>query len=229
MLENEHIVGIDVGSVAMGLAEINGQREVTQTAYCFHHGDIAGSLRRLLQRFTLSRISYISATSSTPATVAVSRRFDNQIAMITAARFFHPKTRGVLVVGGEKFSLSTFDEEGNYLGSTANTSCAAGTGSFLDQQAGRLNLKGIKELSETACNSSDNCPRIASRCAVFAKTDLIHAQQEGYQLGEISNGLCYGLAKISLIPFSVQGRSEARLSSAAGSRRTGRWSGISKN
>ncbi len=195
MLENEHIIGIDVGSVAIGLAEINGQREVTQTAYCFHHGDIAGSLRRLLPRFTLSRISYISATSSTPATVAVSKRFDNQIAMITAARFFHPKTQGVLVVGGEKFSLSTFDEDGNYLGSTANTSCAAGTGSFLDQQAGRLNLKGIKELSETACNSSGNCPRIASRCAVFAKTDLIHAQQEGYQLGEISNGLCYGLAK----------------------------------
>ena len=195
MLENGHILGIDAGSVALSLVEMSRQQEVIETAYCFHHGDIPGSLRRLLQSFTISRISYIAATSSTPASVAVSRRFDNQIAMIAAARFFHPTMRGMLAVGGEKFSLSTFDDDGNFLGSTTNTSCAAGTGSFLDQQAGRLNLKGIKELSETACNNSGNCPRIASRCAVFAKTDLIHAQQEGYQLGEISDGLCLGLAK----------------------------------
>ena len=38
-------------------------------------------------------------------------------------------------------------------------------------------------------------PKIASRCAVFAKTDLIHAQQEGHSLGAICDGLCKGLAK----------------------------------
>ena len=195
MLKDEHSLGIDAGSVAMGLAEIDSRGQVVHTAYCFHHGDIAGSLRRLLTEFDLSRITSVAATSSTPEAVVVPRRFDNQMATITAARFFHPKMRGLLVVGGEKFSLCTFDEEGNYLGTTTNTSCAAGTGSFLDQQVGRLKLKGIKELSEIACTSSGNCPRIASRCAVFAKTDLIHAQQEGYQLGEISNGLCLGLAK----------------------------------
>jgi predicted CoA-substrate-specific enzyme activase len=190
-----HILGVDVGSVAMGLVELNRDRKVVAGAYGFHHGDIAGSFRRLLGKFTLSRISHIAATSSTPALVVASERFDNQIALMTAARFHHPRMRGMLVVGGEKFSLSTFDECGHYLGSTANTSCAAGTGSFLDQQAIRLNLNGIAALSEMACKSSGNCPRIASRCAVFAKTDLIHAQQEGYQLGEISDGLCYGLAK----------------------------------
>ena len=38
-------------------------------------------------------------------------------------------------------------------------------------------------------------PDIATRCAVFAKTDLIHAQQEGYGIEQICDGLCYGLAK----------------------------------
>ncbi|EKD38202.1 MAG: hypothetical protein ACD_75C00826G0002, partial [uncultured bacterium] len=74
-------------------------------------------------------------------------------------------------------------------------SCAAGTGSFLDQQAGRLNIAGIEELTKIACSCTGKCPQIASRCAVFAKTDLVHAQQEGYQLDEISDGLCRGLAK----------------------------------
>ncbi|MFH1437667.1 MAG: acyl-CoA dehydratase activase [Pseudomonadota bacterium] len=77
----------------------------------------------------------------------------------------------------------------------ANTSCAAGTGSFLDQQALRLNLAGSEELSEIAFDNTGQILKIASRCAVFAKTDLIHAQQEGYTLPEISDGLCHGLAK----------------------------------
>jgi len=53
-----------------------------------------------------------------------------------------------------------------------------GTGSFLDQQAKRLNLKSIETLRHVAFATRSNTPRIATRCAVFAKTDLIHAQQE---------------------------------------------------
>jgi predicted CoA-substrate-specific enzyme activase len=191
----DRILGIDVGSVAMGLVEVDRNRTVTKTAYCFHHGDIAGSLLNLLQNFTVPGIGYTAVTSSTPEIVAASARFDNQIAMMAAARWYHPEMRSLLVVGGENFSLSSFDARGNYIGTLANTSCAAGTGSFLDQQAGRLNLSGVQELVHVACTNSGTCPRIASRCAVFAKTDLIHAQQEGYQLNEISDGLCRGLAK----------------------------------
>ena len=99
------------------------------------------------------------------------------------------------MVGGEKFGLIQFDTRGNYQHYKANTSCAAGTGSFLDQQAERLNLSGSAELSEIAMQNRGPVPKIASRCAVFAKTDLVHAQQEGYRLEQICDGLCLGLAK----------------------------------
>ena len=46
-----------------------------------------------------------------------------------------------------------------------------------------------------ALGSGGNPPKIASRCSVFAKTDLCHAQQAGYSLAEICNGLCLGLAR----------------------------------
>ena len=57
-----------------------------------------------------------------------------------------------------------------------NTMCAAGTGSFLDQQARRIGVSIEKEFGELALRSQ-NPPHIAGRCSVFAKSDMIHLQQ----------------------------------------------------
>ncbi|PKL17601.1 MAG: CoA activase, partial [Spirochaetae bacterium HGW-Spirochaetae-5] len=122
-------------------------------------------------------------------------RFDSRISFISAAKHVHGRPGAILIIGGEKFGLAMFDEKGNYRNYKSNTSCAAGTGSFLEQQAKRLNLKDIQTFSEIAGSNTGSIPKIASRCAVFAKTDLIHAQQEGYSLAEICDGLCHGLAK----------------------------------
>ena len=189
------VVGIDVGSVAVGVAVVSMAKKVVATAYRFHHGDILGTVRQLVAELPLTGPCHYVATASTPDEIQAEQRYHNEIACITAAKHYHPQLRGLLLVGGERFSLASFDSDGHYLGSTTNTSCAAGTGSFLDQQAGRLNLRGIKELSAVACSSTGALPQVATRCAVFAKTDLIHAQQEGYQLDQIADGLCHGLAK----------------------------------
>ena len=84
---------------------------------------------------------------------------------------------------------------GNYQSTKINTSCAAGTGSFLDQQVGRLNLSGIVELCDRAIKNTGAIPPIASRCAVFSNTDIIHAQQRGYSVSAICTSLCKGLAE----------------------------------
>ncbi|MDH5590082.1 MAG: acyl-CoA dehydratase activase, partial [Gemmatimonadota bacterium] len=66
---------------------------------------------------------------------------------------------------------------------------------FVDQQARRLNLDGAEALAALALSNGEPPPRIASRCAVFAKTDLAHAQQEGHTLEAICDGLCLGVAR----------------------------------
>jgi activator of 2-hydroxyglutaryl-CoA dehydratase len=114
----------------------------------------------------------------------------DRVAVMKASNFLHDKIGSILVVGGEKFGLIRLDERGNYLGFKSNTGCAAGTGSFLEQQVRRLNLKGSAELSRMACSNKGSVPKIASRCAVFVKTDLVHAQQEGCSLAQICDGLC---------------------------------------
>ncbi|MEJ2661155.1 MAG: BadF/BadG/BcrA/BcrD ATPase family protein, partial [Desulfobacteraceae bacterium] len=195
MAEFETIIGIDIGSAAVSLAEIDPEGHLVQWVYDFHHGHADDRLKGLLGRFDLSRVAGIAATASTPSSINVPHRWDNQVAAIAAARHLYPRARSILIIGAEKFGLIQMDRQGNYRTFRANTGCAAGTGSFLDQQARRLKLENTAALSALARANTGAIPKIASRCAVFAKTDLAHAQQEGYLLEEICDGLCHGLAK----------------------------------
>lgn len=74
-----------------------------------------------------------------------------------------------------------------------NTVCAAGTGSFLDQQASRLNIS-IQDFGSAALKSQQ-AVRIAGRCGVFAESDMIHKQQMGYPIEDILMGLCEALVR----------------------------------
>ncbi len=193
---NDVIAGIDVGSVSVSVAVIDGKKNLVHKAGAFHHGDVKACLALLLSHESMKPVTRVAVTDATPGFVFRHERYDDQVALIRAARFLYGQSFDALLhVGGEKFSLSLFDGDGNYTGARHNTSCAAGTGSFLDQQARRLNLKGSHEISEYAMKNRQKRPDIATRCAVFAKTDLIHAQQEGYDIEQICDGLCYGLAK----------------------------------
>lgn len=74
-----------------------------------------------------------------------------------------------------------------------NESCAAGTGSFFEDQMQRLDLS-IEDYSSLVAKAK-SVPRLSGRCAVFAKTDIIHRQQEGVAVEDILLGLCYALIK----------------------------------
>jgi predicted CoA-substrate-specific enzyme activase len=204
------IVGIDVGSVSVSLAVIDSSREIVHKAAAFHHGDVKNCLTTLLSHGALGHVGYAAVTDATPGFVFCHERYDDQVAIIRAAKALHNRSFDALLhIGGEKFSLSLFDEQGNYTGARHNTSCAAGTGSFLDQQARRLNLDGSHEISENALDNQGPRPDIATRCAVFAKTDLIHAQQEGFNIQQICDGLCHGLAK-NIVNTLFKGTNSAR-------------------
>jgi predicted CoA-substrate-specific enzyme activase len=98
----------------------------------------------------------------------------------------------IIYVGASSYFLINLDEQGRYLGHESNTTCASGTGSFLDLQALRLGYT-VEELGVKAQEAKVR-PSISTRCSVFAKTDLIHLQQEGFKKDEIAAGLCYSMA-----------------------------------
>ncbi|MCG8685799.1 MAG: acyl-CoA dehydratase activase, partial [Desulfobacterales bacterium] len=195
MTTKKLILGIDVGSVSVHLAALDMEGSLVYQTGGYHHGEVKSCLTRMLSNQVFDSVAYIAKTASTPAFVNSQACVDEQVAIIRTAKHLHKNLGAILNIGGEQFSLSFFDKQGNYTGARHNTSCAAGTGSFLDQQAGRIHLSGSAQISAKALENTGTRPDIATRCAVFAKTDLIHAQQEGYDIRQICDGLCHGLAK----------------------------------
>ncbi len=125
--------------------------------------------------------------------------FENEFrAIAKGLRMFYPQVRTVFEMGGEASKYLRMDPNvsGKHLGILdyqTSGECAAGTGSFIDQQATRL-LYTIEEVGPAACGASC-AARIAGRCSVFAKTDMIHAQQKGYTTDQILRGLCDAVAR----------------------------------
>jgi predicted CoA-substrate-specific enzyme activase len=192
----DSVLGIDIGSVSLSIVQLNAEGLILQKFYQFHKGNIRNAFSDAGKIFDLSQIKYIACTTSSsyPDKKKV-RYYNSQVAIMTASRHYCSNAISVLHIGAEKFMLIKFDSEGNYKSAKVNSSCAAGTGSFLDQQALRLNLSGIEELCYKALTNTEEIPVIASRCAVFSKTDIIHAQQRGFSVNAICNSLCKGLAE----------------------------------
>jgi predicted CoA-substrate-specific enzyme activase len=189
-----YFIGIDAGSTALSIVLLDDQKNIVDVYYTYHHGKIKETIEHYFNTKQIKAASGITITSSTPE-VLNAITVNTQVAYVQAVKEYMSHVRTLVIIGGEKFGVIEFDEYGNYSQYRGNTSCAAGTGGFLDQQARRLQLEGSHQLSELALKNYGDIPKIASRCAVFAKTDLIHVQQEGYSIYEICDGLCYGLAR----------------------------------
>jgi predicted CoA-substrate-specific enzyme activase len=125
--------------------------------------------------------------------------FENEFrAIAKGMQVLHPEVRTILEMGGgcSKYLRVEPTARSRHLGIVdyqTTGECAAGTGSFIDQQASRL-LYAIEEVGPAACGASC-AARIAGRCSVFAKTDMIHAQQKGYTTEQILRGLCDAVAR----------------------------------
>ncbi|WP_321992767.1 acyl-CoA dehydratase activase [Marispirochaeta aestuarii] len=195
MKKSLHLVGLDIGSVSVSLVRLNSQGELLGRDTALHGGHVEETISRLLNGCGKDPGISIAATGSVPSGFVCTGKINSQVALIRGVREKYPEVRGILHVGGERFGLLSFDASGEYRRARKNSGCAAGTGSFLDQQAERLGLSGSAELAAIADTNTGEIPPIATRCAVFAKTDLIHAQQEGWSLASICDGLCRGLAR----------------------------------
>jgi predicted CoA-substrate-specific enzyme activase len=109
-----------------------------------------------------------------------------------------PKARTILEIGGDgsRFIQVQWNpeiRELNIVDYNRNGECAAGTGSFIDQQAARMNYD-VSEIGPLV-QVTDSCANIAGRCSVFAKSDMVHAQQRGYLPGAIFKGLCEAVVR----------------------------------
>lgn len=195
-------LGIDIGSVGLGLVLIDDDGKIIHQEYIRHLGEptakLQAALKNIAAKISLDKIAGVTRTGSGGANLAIGGTYiDPIVAGVEGTKKIIPDVRNIIYIGGGSFSLTQLDAHGNYHQSRINSACASGTGAFLDQQALRLQIQP-EELAERAGAYQKRPPGVATRCAVFAKSDMIHLQQEGFSIDAIAAGLCAGLGNSTI-------------------------------
>ncbi|MCE7741210.1 MAG: 2-hydroxyglutaryl-CoA dehydratase, partial [Candidatus Heimdallarchaeota archaeon] len=194
-------LGVDVGSISTNLAVINNSKELIESVYIRTEGRPVISVQKGIKDLRNKigedlEISGAGSTGSARKLTGVIIGADivkNEItAHALASLHLDPDVQTVIEVGGQDSKIIIV-RNGIVVDFAMNTVCAAGTGSFLDMQASRLEIP-IENFGELALQS-DNAVSIAGRCTVFAESDMIHKQQLGHPTHDIIKGLCEALAR----------------------------------
>ncbi len=197
----EVYLGIDVGSVTTKLVALDGSNELVTYLYLLTQGKpikmVQQGLKQIKQQLPKDAdICGVATTGSARYLAGVIVGADlvkNEITShAVAALQYIPEVQTIIEIGGQDSKIIIV-REGIVIDFGMNTVCAAGTGSFLDHQALRLDMS-IEEFAQRALGSRATV-RIAGRCTVFAESDMIHKQQMGHRIEDILYGLCQALVR----------------------------------
>jgi predicted CoA-substrate-specific enzyme activase len=168
-------MGIDIGSTTAKIAILDQSTDVVFSAYRRHSAETLVTLQDILQE-ALQSLGNVEAgllvTGS--AGLGVSEKFDipfiqEVVASAEVVRQLYPDVKTLIDIGGEDAKMIFFNADG-VPDIRMNGSCAGGTGAFIDEMATLLNIP-VSELNTLAERHTTIYP-IASRCGVFAKTDV---------------------------------------------------------
>lgn len=194
-------LGIDVGSVSTNLVVLDHANEVQASLYLRTNGQPIKAIqdgmqiiiKDLPQDIQILGVGTTGSGRQLAGAVLGADTVKNEItAHAVAALTMVPGVRTILEIGGQDSKIILL-RDGIVTDFAMNSVCAAGTGSFLDQQASRLMIP-IEEFGDLALQSK-NQVRIAGRCTVFAESDMIHKQQMGHSKEDIIRGLCEALVR----------------------------------
>jgi predicted CoA-substrate-specific enzyme activase len=143
-----------------------------------HEGDVPGALARLVDRLGIepgpALRGLVTGTEgrhrfSLPEVIAA-------VAVESGLAALKLAPRAVVSMGGEDLVVYSLDDRGRITNTYAGNKCASGTGEFLRQQLGRMNLR-LEHLDEVCAGAS--VFRLSSRCSVFMKSDCTHRLNKG--------------------------------------------------
>lgn len=180
-------IGIDVGSTTVKLAILDAAGNVRFSVYRRHHADVRATIVEVLDEAARDfgdETMTIAITGSGGLLLAqwLGLEFVQEvIASKTAVEEFIPQTDVAIELGGEDAKIIYFDQG---IEQRMNGTCAGGTGAFIDQMAALLDTDA-GGLDGLARDHSTIYP-IASRCGVFAKTDVQPLLNEGARKEDVA-------------------------------------------
>ncbi|MBI5534069.1 MAG: hypothetical protein HY898_15210 [Deltaproteobacteria bacterium] len=199
---NSLLLGVDVGSVAVKVVLMDTAGRILCRNHAQPTGGLLAALREALQdvhRLIPQGHVRVGVTGQGRATLDLDAcASENEVLCLLrgASALEHPP-KSVIEIGGHIARWVSMDRGPTgalrLVDFALNDQCAAGVGAFLVQQAGRLRM-GIEEFASAAAGAASGAS-IAGRCAVFAKSDMIHLQQKGTAVADIAYGLCLALVR----------------------------------
>lgn len=167
-------IGLDVGSTTIKIAVLDDKDALIFSEYRRHYSQIAANILELLKDMhkQLPRLTDVQLAISGSAGLGIAESCDLQFiqevfAEKVCAEKLHPDVNAVIELGGEDAKILFL---GRHFDARMNDSCAGGTGAFIDQMAALLNVNP-EDMNSLAAQSK-NLYTIASRCGVFAKSDI---------------------------------------------------------
>ena len=194
-------LGIDVGSITTKMVVINERDQVLTKVYLRNSGrpieaiqqGMGEVLDQLGGAISIDGVATTGSARHLAAHLVGADLIKNEITAHSVAVIgLFPDAKTIIEIGGQDSKVIVL-RNGVVVDFAMNTVCAAGTGSFLDQQAARLGIS-IEEFGNLSLKAN-HAVRIAGRCTVFAETDMIHKQQMGHSVEDIVAGLCDSLVK----------------------------------
>lgn len=198
-----HSIGLDIGSVCVKIAVVDdggaGVHFDTERVASSPRAAVSSIIARVAERYDLQAISSAgvsgSGTSVMPKELNWSE-YSSSLAIASGLLHSYPSAKTIIQIGGQSSCIISLEDGLRKPWHVAsNPLCAAGTGRFLEQQAYRIGID-LDDFSRLALECEGSPPRIAARCSVFAKTDLIHLQQKGIPMSAMLYALCESIARM---------------------------------
>lgn len=199
-------VGFDIGSTTIKCVVIDEKENIIFKKYERHYSEIRNAILKIIndlkQVIKKDKITVtISGSAGLGYAESLKIPFVQEVfAEKIAVKKYYPNTDTVIELGGEDakmlFLTGGFEMR-------MNGSCAGGTGAFIDQMASLLNVNG-EELNELSSHH-DNICNIASRCGVFAKSDVQPLLNQGVRKEDIAAGIFRAVVNQTISGLS-QGR-----------------------
>jgi len=194
-------LGVDVGSVTTKIVALDENDELVTHTYLPTQGKpiemtqlgLKHIKQQLLEDVDICGVATTGSARYLAGVIVGADLVKNEITSHAVATLqYTPQVQTIIEIGGQDSKIIII-RDGIVTDFGMNTVCAAGTGSFLDHQAARLDMS-IEEFSQRALDSNTSV-RIAGRCTVFAESDMIHKQQMGHRTEDIVYGLCQALVR----------------------------------
>jgi predicted CoA-substrate-specific enzyme activase len=198
-----YYLGVDIGSVnaKLALVDENGGVVEFDTAKVISspRAAVSSLIARLGERFDLKEVVAAGVSGSGRAVIPKElgwTEYSSSLAIASGLLHHYPDVKTVIQIGGQSTLVIELEDGLKKPWKVeSNPLCAAGTGRFLEQQAYRIGIS-MEDFASLALKFKGTAPRIAARCSVFAKTDLIHLQQKGAPLDAMLYALCESVARM---------------------------------